>query len=76
LCFADLFTDIYITDTHLPGAINVTADRLSHGRLSQAFQVTPTLSRQPTMIPYTANELISPSWISPYFHQQTLFLTQ
>jgi len=58
----------------------VTADHLSHGRFGQAFQVTSTLSRQFTPIPYTAYELISPrriEWISPYFRQlfqQTLYL--
>ena len=62
--------DIYITATHLPGVINVTADHLSRGRLDQAFQVTPTLSYQPTVIPHTAFQLIFPcrlDWISPHF---------
>jgi len=48
------------TYTHLPGAINVTADHLSCGRSNMAFQVTPTLSCRPSTIPHTAFQLISP----------------
>ena len=40
--------DILVTATHLLGAINITADHLSHGRVSQAFQSIPTLSQQQT----------------------------
>ena len=70
--------DIYLTATHLPGVINVTADHLSRGNLQQAFQATPTLSPVRTVIPPTAFQLISPcrlDWISPHFlqlFQQTL----
>jgi len=55
-------------------------NHLFRGRFSQAFQVTPTLSRQFTPIPYTVYELIAHrriEWISPYFRQlfqQTLSL--
>ena len=64
--------DIYLTATHLPGVINVTADHLSRGNLHQAFQVTPTLSLKPTAIPPSAIQLISPhrlDWIFPHFPQ-------
>ena len=70
--------DIYITASHLPGVINVTADHLSRGNTSQAFKVTPTLTQYPTIIPSSAFRLISPhtlDWISPGFlqlFQQTL----
>ena len=70
--------DIYITASHLPGVINVTADHLSRGNMGQAFEVTPTLTQHPTVIPPPAFRLISPQtldWISPTFlqlFQQTL----
>ena len=60
----------------------MTADHLSRGHFSRAFQVTPTLSYHAMAIPYTAYELISPrriEWTSPYFRlqfQQTLSLIQ
>jgi len=75
LCCLSFFIahfDIYISATHLPGIINVTADHLSRGHLSQVFQVTPTLSHHPTVILYIAYKLISPcriDWISSYFLQ-------
>jgi len=43
--------DIQVTATHLPGALNVTADHLSCGNLTKAFLATPTLSQQPTNMP-------------------------
>ena len=70
--------DIYITASHLPGVINVTADHLSRGYICQAFEVTPTLAQHPAIIPSAAFRLISPhtlDWISPGFlqlFQQTL----
>ena len=74
--------DIYLTASHLPGLINVTADRLSRGNLHQAFQATPSLSPESTPIP-SALQLLSPhrlDWISPHFpklFQQTLsFVSQ
>ena len=36
--------DIYVTASHLPGLINITADHLSQGNTAQAFEVTPTLA--------------------------------
>jgi len=64
--------NIYLTATHLPGTFNVTADHLSRGNLHQAFQVFPTLSLEPTVIPPSVFQLISPyklNWISPHFFQ-------
>ena len=67
--------NIYLTATHLPGVINVTADHLSR----QAFQVTTTLLFKPTLIPPSAFQLTSPrtlDWISPHFLQliqQTIY---
>ena len=52
--------DIYITASHLPGVINVTADHLSRGYMCQAFEVTPTLAQHPAIIPSAAFRLISP----------------
>lgn len=43
--------DIYITASHLPGVINVTADHFSCGNVGQAFEVTSTLTQYPTIIP-------------------------
>ena len=40
--------DIQITATHLPGALNVTADYLSRNNLTQAFLATPTAPNQCT----------------------------
>ena len=54
LCSLSFFAahfDIYITTSHLPGIINVTADHLSHGHTSQAFEATLTLAQHPTAIP-------------------------
>ena len=75
--------DIYLTTSHLPGLINVRADHLSRGNLHQAFQATPSLSPEPTPIPPSALQLLSPhrlDWISPHFpelFQQTLsFVSQ
>ena len=86
LCSLSFFMahfDIYLTASHLPGLINVTADRLSRGNLHQAFQATPSLSPEPTPIPPSAFQLLSPhrlDWISPHFpelFQQTLsFVSQ
>ena len=70
LSFFVAHLNIYITATHLTGVISVTDDHLSHGRLNQAFQVTPTSSYQSTVILHTAFQLISPrrfDWISPHF---------
>jgi len=70
--------DIYLTASHLPGVINVTADHLSRGNLHQAFCASPGLSSQPAVLPPSAIQLISPKrldWISPDFprlFQQTL----
>ena len=70
--------DIYLTATHLPGVINVTADHLSWRNLQQAFETTPSLTAEPTLIPPSALQLILPhrlDWISPHFlqlFQQTL----
>ena len=64
--------DIYITASHLPGVINVTADHLSCGYMCQAFEVTPTLTQHPAIIPSAAFRLISPhtlDWISLGFLQ-------
>ena len=52
--------DIYVTATHLSGAANVTADHLSHDRLTLAFQSAPTLDKQPTHLPSSVFLLISP----------------
>ena len=70
--------DIQVTATHLPGALNVTADHLSRGNLIQAFLATPTLSQQSTSIPLSATKLVSPKqpdWTYPQFlclFQETL----
>ena len=64
--------DIYITATHLPGASNVTADHLSRGKLFQAFLSTPGLVQQPTTLPPSVFQLISPQrleWTSTQFLQ-------
>ena len=36
--------NIYVTASHLPGVINITADHLSRGNMAQAVAVTPTLA--------------------------------
>ena len=72
LWFFVAYYDLYITATHLPGAINVTADHLSRGKLLQAFQSTPSLSQQPTSLPPSVFQLISPQrldWTSTQFLQ-------
>ena len=72
--------DIQITTTHLPGALNVTADHLSRNNLTQAFLATPTLLQHPTSIPPPVFTLVSPKqldWTSLKFFslfQQTLLL--
>ena len=48
--------DIYVTASHLPGLINITADHLSRGNVAQAFTVTPTLAQHPTLIPPFSHE--------------------
>ena len=68
-CFVADF-DIYITASHLPGVINITADHLSCGNMCQAFEVTPSLMQHPAIIPSSAFRLISPhtlDWISLVF---------
>ena len=78
LSFFIVHFDIHITASHLPGVITVTADHFSHGNMSQAFEITPTLMQHPTVIPLSAFRLISPhtlDWVSPNFlqlFQQTL----
>ena len=73
--------DIYVTASHLPGLINITADHLSRGNMAQPFAVTPTLAQHPTLIPPSAMRLILPQlldWTSPSFlqlFQQTLAYT-
>ena len=75
LCSLSFFVahfDIYLTASHLPGVINVTADHLSRGNSHQAFQATPDLAPEPTEIPPSAFQLLSPQgvdWISPHFPQ-------
>ena len=72
--------NIQITATHLPGTLNITADHLSQGNLTQAFLATPTLLQHPTIIPPPVFTLVSPKqldWTSPTFSslfQQTLLL--
>ena len=61
LWFLVAYFDIYITATHLPVAINVTADHLSRGKLLQAFQSTPSLSQQPTSL---LHYFIIPAYLS------------
>ena len=74
--------NMYVTASHLPGLINITADHLSRGNTAQAFEVTPTLAQHPTPIPSSAMRLISPhalDWTSPSFlqlFQQMLSCTQ
>ena len=54
------------------------ADHLSRGNMHQAFEVAPTLTQHPTVIPPSAFRLISPytlDWKPPGFlqlFQQTL----
>ena len=51
LCSLSFFVahfDIYITAFHLPGIMNVTADHLSRGYMSEVFEATPTLAQHPT----------------------------
>ena len=48
LWFFIAYFDITITATHLPGAMNTTANHLSHGKLILACQSNPALSPQPT----------------------------
>ena len=72
LWFFVAYYDIYITATHLSGANNVTADHLSRGKQLQAFQSTPNLSQQPTTLPPSVFQLISPQgldWTSTQFLQ-------
>ena len=62
--------DIYLTATHLLGAVNITADHLSWGNTYKAFQATPSLVQNPTRIPPSAFKLVSPyrvDWTSPSF---------
>ena len=78
LWFFVVHFNIQVTATHLPGTLNVTADHLSRGNLTQAFISTPTLSQQSTSIPPSAVKLVSPKqldWTSLQFHhlfQETL----
>lgn len=73
--------DIYVTASHLAGLLNITADHLSQGNMTQAFAVTPILAQHPTLIPPSAMRLISHhllDWASPSFlqlFQQTLAYT-
>ena len=64
--------DIYIIASHLPGVINVTADHLTRGNLHQAFQATLGLATEPTVLPPSVFQLLSPQrvdWMSPHFPQ-------
>ena len=72
LCFFAAHYDIYVTATNLPGITNITADHLSHGRLVEAFQSTPTLMQQPTNFPPSIFQLVCPqglAWTSTQFLQ-------
>ena len=72
LSFLVVYFNIYITASHLPGIRNVTADHLSRGHTSQAFEATPTLAQHQTAIPPLLFKLISPhtlDWTSPRFPQ-------
>ena len=40
--------DIYVTASHLPDLITITADHLTLGNMAQAFTVTPTVAVTPT----------------------------
>ena len=46
--------DIYVTASHLAGLINITADHLSRGNMTQAVAVTPTLAQHPSLIPISS----------------------
>ena len=64
--------DIYVTASHLPGVISITADHLSRGNMAQAIAVTPTLAPHPSLIPLSVMRLISPhtlDWTLPSFLQ-------
>ena len=70
--------DISVTATHLLGTTNVTADHLSRGKTNLAHQCTPTLCHQPSELPHTIFQLLSPQgldWTSTDFlhlFQETL----
>ena len=56
--------NIYVTVSHLPSVINITADHLSWGNMAQAVAVTPTLAPHPSLILLLIMRLISPPcWI-------------
>ena len=40
--------DMYVTASHLPGLITITADHPSLGNMAQAFTITPTVAVIPT----------------------------
>jgi len=72
LSFFVAYFDMHLTASHLPGVINVTADHLSRGNQHQAFHACPSLASQPTMIPPSAIQLISPNrldWTASQFPQ-------
>lgn len=51
LVLVSLRFNIHFRAKHIPGKLNVTADRLSRFKFQEAFQETPHLHRQQTKIP-------------------------
>lgn len=51
LVLVSLQCNIHFRAKHIPGKLNVTADRLSRFKFQEAFRVTPYLQQQPTKIP-------------------------
>jgi hypothetical protein len=51
LVLVSLRFNVHFRAKHIPGKLNITADRLSRFKLQEAFQETPHLHRQQTDIP-------------------------
>ena len=51
LVFTCMKFNILVKSTHLPGHLNVLADKFSRGQVEQALQLAPYLEKVPTKIP-------------------------
>ena len=70
LWFFTAYFDVSINASHLPGVLNTSADMLSRNQVHQFFQLHPEVSHDPTPLPPSLQELISPcqlDWTSATF---------
>ena len=70
LWFFTAYFDVSINASHLPGVLNTSADMLSRNQVQQFFQLHPEASHDPTPLPLSLQELISPcqlDWTSATF---------